>query len=263
MNPDDIVTISLIQTKQDDARDYDKEKEVVLSTNNVIIHSKSMESVKTGAIVDFANRKIHIHSIIPSLTQEEILFSTYSECFIVLACVPNELEDDQVVLIKNVWRHSNYVGYAETFFFAGPNTDRIVQDIIVMDAPMSGQFICVYRDIFKAQTGFASTASRNISTGKWGCGAFGGDVTLKFLQQVIAKQLARKEVLYYSSFGNETEMNMMKILLSLIDEAKPTIGWMVKQMTDFHSGRFSFYLYMKDQLDLLVLMQNKIKQSDK
>ncbi len=245
---DAIVTFSLIKVPI-----WAYPQDTVLSVERVTLHNDPMEApVAAGAIVDFANRNIHIHSIIPSLTQEEILFSTYSECFMTLVCFPNALQDDEVVLVQGAWRHSTYSGYAETFQYVGPCPSTIIQDVIVMDAPMSGQFDLIDRDVGKAIAGFSATSSNCISTGKWGCGAFGGDVALKFLEQVIAAQVANKSI-YFSTFGNETEANMVSILVGLIKTAKPSVEWLVRKIKAFKKG--SFYLYIREQLELQQMIQ--------
>ena len=40
-----------------------------------------MEEPEAEAFVDFANRDLHIHQVIPSATQEEVLFSCCPEAF--------------------------------------------------------------------------------------------------------------------------------------------------------------------------------------
>ena len=48
--------------------------------------------------------------------------------------------------------------------------------------------------------------TKTIATGNWGCGAFGGDFELKFLQQWLAASYAGVEKLYYYTF-RRTEMS--------------------------------------------------------
>jgi len=42
----------------------------------------------------------------------------------------------------------------------------------------------------------------NVVTGNWGCGAFSGDIRIKFLIQWIASSLANKEMIY-CPFGSK------------------------------------------------------------
>ena len=51
---------------------------------------------------------------------------------------------------------------------------------------------------------------KTIATGNWGCGAFGGDFELKFLQQWLAASYAGVEKLYYYSFGRKEMNNVNK-----------------------------------------------------
>lgn len=50
----------------------------------------------------------------------------------------------------------------------------------------------------KAYCGFnvGNPDIKRVATGNWGCGAFGGNVKIKFLIQWIACSLAKKEMIY-------------------------------------------------------------------
>ena len=67
----------------------------------------------------------------------------------------------------------------------------------------------IKRDIHKAYVGFnlvnleQNVNEKTIATGNWGCGAFGGNHQLKFIQQWIAASLAGIKRLDYYTFGNE------------------------------------------------------------
>ena len=56
----------------------------------------------------------------------------------------------------------------------------------------------------------------NISTGNWGCGAFGGDHELKFLQQWVSASFAGIKKLHYYTFGSAK----MKFLIKNLDKIK-------------------------------------------
>ena len=53
---------------------------------------------------------------------------------------------------------------------------------------------------------------KTISSGNWGCGAFGGDYELKFIQQWLAATYAGVEKLYYYTFGRKEMNNVVKNL---------------------------------------------------
>ena len=66
----------------------------------------------------------------------------------------------------------------------------------------------INRDIHKAYVGFniikldsEQNIEKTIATGNWGCGAFGGNHILKFLQQWLAATLAGIQRLDYYTFG--------------------------------------------------------------
>ena len=219
--------------------------DTVLRTQHVVIHTGKMEE-RPGAIVDFANKQVHIGAIIPSMTQEEVLFSTASECFIALLCCPKELLDDEVVIMKNIWQHATYSGYLDTCKFTGSCSEIV--DVIVMDAVTENQYYAFERDLKKAYMGFANVDSDSITTGKWGCGVFGGDYCLKFVQQVMAAQMAGKK-LYYSSFTNDREFEHYAQLMLCIDAKKPTFGWLWQVLQNFKGQRC--YNYLMEQLDTL------------
>lgn len=68
----------------------------------------------------------------------------------------------------------------------------------------------VMREINKALVGFKSLEISSVATGNWGCGAFGGDVQLKFLLQWIACSLLKKKMIY-CTFGNKRLVQVEKI----------------------------------------------------
>lgn len=214
---------------------------------NVNVHTGRMEEAE-GAIVDFANANLHIHSIIPSVTQEELLFSVCSECFLGLALFPKTLGDEDVIVFRNVWNHASYSGYDTGFRFTGPLPDtQRKKTIIAMDACEADQFGCVWRDLFKAYVGFGAVADNTISTGNWGCGAFGGDVHLKFLQQVLAAQWAGKFTLHYSTFGNALQAEEFTRLLAALRAA--SCEWVYDTIQSYNpiSG-MRFGLHLKSEL---------------
>ena len=179
------------------------------------------DSKNVDAFVDFANKQIHIGLVTISHTQEEILFSCAPEAFVSLLYVET-LESNEVLVIDNVRRYSDYKGYSHDFTFYGSWHESKRFPIIVMDATMGAvedhfSLSGVLRDIQKAHVGFLTakhlknvqsqasrsvTKSVNIVTGNWGCGIFGGDPFLKFLQQVCAASWARV-TLDFALFGDE------------------------------------------------------------
>jgi poly(ADP-ribose) glycohydrolase len=78
----------------------------------------------------------------------------------------------------------------------------------------------------KAYTGFKMATTKNptfISTGFWGCGAFGGDIVHKFLQQLLAVSIIPNARLYYSTYGNSDIAIKLNQILDIINKKEITI----------------------------------------
>jgi poly(ADP-ribose) glycohydrolase len=76
-----------------------------------------------------------------------------------------------------------------------------------------------------------------IATGKWGCGVFGGDTHLKFVQQIIAAQLSKKELIF-CTFGEDFKTYHM--ILRIIAEKKASIGQWISWMEN-PEGCMTYY----------------------
>lgn len=119
------------------------------------------------------------------------------------------LGDNEVVNVRNVRRFAKYTGYLNTFRCQGPVDRCTVQDILTMDACFDKHFTNqnMQRDLNKAYFAFRAHAVSSsqerpvVSTGKWGCGAFGGQAAHKFVQQALAASLAGVD-LDFSVFGH-------------------------------------------------------------
>jgi len=183
---------------------------------------------------DFANKLLGGGVIGRGCVQEEIRFAINPEMFIArLVC--EQLLPNEVVYMTGTRQYSLYKGYADSFTFAGrcpPPTrtpvpvatsspkPRAMVDvaIVAMDATNYNQWNLkpehqffpqwVARDVGKAAIAFSgsplsahpSVSNGPVVTGNWGCGAFGGDLELKFLQQLCAASAAGRPMIYYT-FG--------------------------------------------------------------
>lgn len=191
-----------------------------------IAKDQTIEDVKADAHLDFANKYLHIGCIIPSATQEEVLFSIRPECFVGLL-FSEMMQENEAIIITGARRFCNYSGYLKTFRCTGPHRHNDNNNhpepnppaIIAIDALVNSiddnQFHPdrMTRDLNKAYLGFAGVrvsltshaghlTFQTISTGQWGCGAFMGDPVLKFLQQVLAAANAGVGEIHYSAFQN-------------------------------------------------------------
>ncbi|KAL9650724.1 hypothetical protein ABK040_001778 [Willaertia magna] len=252
MNNRDNIIIKRIKLK----KEPDWLKSNLTIDNNFIkkqiaLHTGNMEEPPVKGFVDFANCQIHIGQIIPSLTQEEVLFSCCPECFITLLNCET-LNDDEVVIIKNVMRYSDYTGYSLTFKFNGLYEPLgRVHDVLVVDATTCDQFTTdmIKRDLNKAYMSF-NGIKEGISTGKWGCGVFGGDLHLKFCQQICAIRLTENK-LYFSTYNDTATCKEFNELLELMVKSKMTVGKLVSIMMEYNENKAKkgkFGVYLKQQL---------------
>ncbi|KAI8823602.1 uncharacterized protein EV422DRAFT_565537 [Fimicolochytrium jonesii] len=193
------------------------------------IYTGSMEESSAGAFVDFANRRLHIHSIIPSCTQEEVLFTVCPEAYLaILFC--ETMADNEAITLRNVKRWCAFSGYGNTFRFTGPyvppqgSADAIT--VLAIDAVSRDHLgqTSVQRDVRKAYLAFSSVpAGTKIVTGHWGCGCFGGNKTHKFLQQVCAATMADRFLDYCVYEDAYLESRFIEIL-NKVEEKNMTIA---------------------------------------
>ncbi|CAF4059678.1 unnamed protein product [Rotaria sp. Silwood1] len=116
--------------------DWSKQKKLIESSKIHITTNRMEDVSEAQGFVDFANRSIHIHRIIPSATQEEVLFSCCPEAFLsILVC--DTLRDDEIVILRGCKRFIDYGGYGDTFYYKGHYHEQnptYIQDILILDA---------------------------------------------------------------------------------------------------------------------------------
>ena len=170
--------------------------------------------------VDFANKYIGGGALSGGCVQEEILFAAEPEATVSMLFM-EVMDNDDAIGIFNTIQYSNYIGYGYSFEFkesAIPKDYSKIKKhkIIAIDAvPCLSYYNYsnqnkedINRDIHKAYVGFniikldsEQNIEKTIATGNWGCGAFGGNHILKFLQQWLAATLAGIQRLDYYTFG--------------------------------------------------------------
>ena len=246
-NREDIV-FTRHHMKEGDEPQWDQLSDVTFenSQEQFKIHSNRMEDVNARSFVDFANRFIHVGAIIPSLTQEEILFSCCPEAFLTLLTCES-LSHGEVMTMKGLKRYCDYSGYMETFKFSKLYSplDNVL-DVIIMDATSIKHFYPdkIKRDLAKAYLGFKNCNKHEISTGHWGCGGkltdvflifivFGGDRTFKFLQQLCAARITNSR-LHYSCRGVAEQFSEV---LQLIIDSRASIKDLYHLMNAFSEYR--------------------------
>ncbi|KAG0579976.1 hypothetical protein M758_4G141000 [Ceratodon purpureus] len=201
----------------------------------------SFEVVEDGKIedvgweyaqVDFANKFLGGGVLRLGCLQEEIRFMLSPELIVGMLFLPAMAENEVIEIIGSE-RFSNYSGYGGSFRYAGNFVDSTSKDswgrrctkIIAMDAvewPGESQFQekLLLREVCKAYCGFLSTEKvpsicegaekrreyEGIATGNWGCGAFGGDLSIKsMLQWIAASEAGWSTVKYYTFRDKKAE----------------------------------------------------------
>ena len=180
----------------------------------VTLHDGGMEApADATAFVNFANADFGFGTFIASCTQEEILQMACPELNVGLLLL-GRMGDDEVVNVRGCRRFSSYRGYQHTYECTGTlvrgeaGESAVLTDVLTMDACYSQHFDreMQLRDLRKAYTSFAALGPRSdggpaiVSTGRWGCGCFGGVPAHKFAQQALAARLAGVR-LRFSTFG--------------------------------------------------------------
>ena len=200
-----------------------------------IIEKGSLFDSDASFCVDFANKYIGGGVLSGGCVQEEILFVVEPEAIVSIFFM-EKMEDNDAIRIDNLIQFSNYSGYGRSFKYeesAIKKGEIKKHNIIAIDA------VCDYskggidkesveRDLIKAYIGFnlinleeenVLKLKKTIATGNWGCGAFGGDFELKFIQQWLAATFAGVEKLYYYTFERK-EMNFVNENLKKMESYK-------------------------------------------
>ena len=218
----------LRENKQVDIKNFENIKKLC---DIQIIEEGSMFNTEAKFCIDFANKYIGGGALSGGCVQEEILFAVEPEA-IVSMFLMEVMDDNDAIRIDNLIQYSNYSGYAFSFKYEESaikdEQNLIRHNIIAIDA------VCAYsggvdresikRDLIKAYIGFnlinfddkdVEKLPKTISSGNWGCGAFGGDYELKFIQQWLAATYVGVEKLYYYTFGRKEMNNVVKNLVEM------------------------------------------------
>ncbi len=181
--------------------------------------------------------------------QEQILFVIYPEVhvsYLVCEC----MGANEAILVSGFQRFGDYTGYGSKLKCAGYHADplaskldghnRIPRHMLAIDAePSYGSLELedkmLMRDLSKAYIGFTGDRSvapdekLAISTGKWGCGAFGGSPQVKFVLQWLAASERGRDMLFYS-FGDKAYKELEEVMAKW---AKRTVGGLFKAVMAF------------------------------
>eukprot|EP00931_Biecheleriopsis_adriatica_P120599 TRINITY_DN95727_c0_g1_i1.p1 TRINITY_DN95727_c0_g1~~TRINITY_DN95727_c0_g1_i1.p1 ORF type:complete len:517 (-),score=80.89 TRINITY_DN95727_c0_g1_i1:384-1865(-) len=205
----------------------------------VALHNGSMEDPNdTTAFVNFANADFGVGCFINCCTQEEILQMACPEFNVGMLHI-GTMEDDEIVVVRNCRRFVEYTGYQSSYNVQGPwdsSRGNTFNDVLTMDA-----VYCLHfdpqeqlRDIRKAYTCFSMLQPDScISTGRWGCGAFGGLPVHKFVQQLIAARLADAQ-LRFSTFGSPDGCD---VVLELLKDTPCSVAALWQHIAMAHKGK--------------------------
>jgi poly(ADP-ribose) glycohydrolase len=156
----------------------------------------------------------------------------------ILVC--ETLQPDEVVILRGCKRFVDYRGFDESFQFVGPYSDSnpgCIQDILVMDACPGDYYTRqnIDQDLNKAWGAFAEANDEIIVTGKWGCGAFGGDPVFKFLQQLCAASIHVNKIkrLDYSTGGDHKLETQLKDLAQQLERKRKTVADVYQMMVKY------------------------------
>ncbi|CAD8072284.1 unnamed protein product [Paramecium sonneborni] len=178
-----------------------------------------MENASDFYIVDFANKKIGGGVLNLGCVQEEILFLCHPEALASLL-ITTEIQQDESIIIEKVNRLIMYDGYRDKFECKGTVKQIRSVNFICIDAGdysdnYSYQYKNYKRELIKSYSGFYGI--QKICTGKWGCGAFGGEWQLKALIQWVAASLGGCQQLLFindESYPFNQAFNLIKSLNS-------------------------------------------------
>jgi poly(ADP-ribose) glycohydrolase len=201
---------------------------------------------QTEVEVDFANKDIGFGK---TGTQEEILFGMSPEMCIAML-FSETMQDNESIMISGALRVGKYRGYGNALEFDGVVTEQpawrrvIAIDAVELEDTEEKELILAQlgtafdRDLLKATCGF-TLSMRDLSettmlgTGHWGCGAFGGNKEIKFLQQWIAASMARVPVVNYYTFGDHEFEEKAKVMVTLEKSTTKKLYDLMQEYRDY------------------------------
>ena len=246
----------------------------IFEEKDFYIHTNDMDNpgITTQSLVNFANRNFQTGHIIPSATQEEVLFCVRPELFAAM-CICQRVYENEIIIISKAYKLMDNTGYLNSFkfkclkenIFSDNNFQKNDnENILCLDATFKDhyEFKSVLQDFSKFYSACEYCKKKNenagISTGSWGCGAFWCDKAHKFLQQIVcAKSNGIK--LAYSTFGDKNYKNKLEKLLNAVIKYTPKVCDLYKLIIDFKGKRDKeFHKYLKEKLGDEFIMEEEI-----
>ncbi|XP_058443969.1 poly(ADP-ribose) glycohydrolase-like isoform X2 [Malaya genurostris] len=226
--------------------------DAVVARETVPVHITSegtIEDQGKGLLqVDFANKYLGGGVLGHGCVQEEIRFVINPE-LLVGKLFTEALKPQEALVMMGSEQYSEYSGYASNFTFAGDFHDETPRDasgrrecyIVAIDALHFVQSSHQYREelllreLNKAYVGYfhpLSTAAPGVATGNWGCGAFGGDATLKAVLQLMVCCVLHRPMVYYT-FGDRELRDQIYAMYAFLVDNKVKVREIWRTLRDF------------------------------
>ncbi|CAD8114192.1 unnamed protein product [Paramecium primaurelia] len=223
------------------------------------------EDYKNSVLVNFADKNVGGLSFDPvNIAQEEVLILTHPEAVISMLFMQT-MDENEAILIQNIMmdtdRHLDEKmkiivnQFSKIQKLQKSYLSNISQLISLCYKNWQMQFDQVYinRELTKSYVAFSLelnyTNNENISTGKWGCGIFNGDVQLKILILLPAFLMAQQD------WQQKHEQNKM------LDFKNKTERILI--FSSFHNNQFDdlIYSYEKclNEKRLKILQNNNLR----
>ncbi|CAD8056208.1 unnamed protein product [Paramecium primaurelia] len=169
--------------------------------------------------------------------QEEVLLLINPEA-IIATLFTSQLGDKESLIIQGILQFNEYRGYEDSFTCIPIKYINKGQTLIAIDAlyfatkPQGYQFTqeAILRELNKSYIGFKGSQQQVISTGKWGCGIYGGDKQLKTLIQWISfSQACPDGNIIFNGLDDKAYHDLGK-RLELCKKRYQTVGNIVKEI---------------------------------
>lgn len=152
------------------------------------------------------------------------------------ALVCEEMRFNEAILIENLERYSSHSGYADDFKWTGDFKNSSKEKILCVDAmhfkSRDEQFTveAINRELSKLNAAFSMLDPGSVlATGHWGCGAFGGDLELKFILQLMAASSFKLFLRYYT-FMDEKFHQSAEVFYSFLKQHNITVQILFKAL---------------------------------
>ncbi|KAL5277294.1 PARG family protein [Megaselia abdita] len=232
-----------------------------------ITSSGTIEDQGKGLLqVDFANKFLGGGVLGGGCVQEEIRFVICPE-LIVSKLFTECLRPNEALFMIGAEQFSSYEGYAGSFTWNGDFEDDTPFDenrrrkctIVAIDALHFVQSAHQYkeelilRELNKAYVGFLhplETAAPGVASGNWGCGAFGGEATLKALIQLMVCTITKRPLVYYT-FGDRVLRDEVHKIHTFFLENNVTVKTLWNILKNFQKEKQSgkkLYEYIRTEV---------------